>query len=262
MSFFNPNKTFIIAEIGNNHEGDVKLASELIRLASNAGADAVKFQTIDPLKLVSPTDTSRIQQLNKFQLSNDDYHYLHSVATEIGIIFLSTPFSPDAVNFLSHLVPAYKISSGDLTYSHLLQCVANTGKPIVLSTGMSTKNEVQEAISTITDVWSKTTSSGELCLLHCVSSYPAPLDQVNLSCLKTLSEFGYPVGYSDHTLGNNACVAAVALGAQVIEKHFTISHTYLDFRDHQLSADPSELDSLVKSIRQVETLKGQDSKKV
>ena len=262
MNFFDLGKTFVIAEIGNNHEGDVNLAAELIRLAAEAGADAVKFQTIDPMKLVNPKDTTRIQQLNKFKLSNDDYFYLHSIAAEVGILFLSTPFSLDAVDFLSPLVPAYKISSGDLNFTQLLERVASTGKPMIVSTGMASKLEVHQAITTITEAWSNFSISSELCLLHCVSSYPAPLDQVNLSCLETLSEFGFPVGYSDHTLGINACLTAVALGAQVIEKHFTISHSYSDFRDHQLSANPSELKSLVTSIREVEQLKGQNIKKV
>lgn len=252
----------IIAEIGNNHEGDVALAEELIGRAVEAGANAVKFQTIVPERLVSASETKRIAQLRRLCLSYDEFIRLAAVARRAGVVFLSTPFDLASVEFLVPLVAAYKIASGDVTFVPLYESVAATGKPIIASTGTATLQEVAAAVACVRRVWSARGISAELALLHCVASYPAPATQANLTAITTLREQcpDCTIGYSDHTLGNDAAVVAVALGARIIEKHFTLRHDYSDFRDHQLSATPEELRALVERIRLTETMFGSGEK--
>jgi N,N'-diacetyllegionaminate synthase len=252
----------VIAEIGNNHEGDPALAEELIRLAAKAGAQAVKFQTILPAQLVMPDQTARLEQLQRFHLSAETYRHLAAVAKSCGVMFMSTPFALEAVDQLDSLVPAFKIASGDNNYTALLEKVAQTGKPVVLSTGMSTVDDAKAAVATLESVWRKRQADPGVVLLHCVSAYPTPPQQANLRALTTLARLGRPVGYSDHTLGINAAVAAVGLGARVIEKHFTVSKTKSAFRDHQLSAEPEELRELVARIRDVNQMLGDGVKRV
>lgn len=252
----------VIAEIGNNHEGDPVLAEELIRLAAKAGAQAVKFQTILPEFLVMPDQTARLEQLRKFQLSADTYRHLAGVAKSCGVMFLSTPFALEAVDLLDPLVPAFKIASGDNNYTALLEKVAATGKPVILSTGMVTVDEARAAVTTLEAVWRKRKADPGVVLLHCVSAYPTPPEQANLRALATLASVGRPVGYSDHTLGIDAAVAAVGLGARVIEKHFTVSKTKSAFRDHQLSAEPQELRELIVRVQAVNRMLGDGVKRV
>jgi N,N'-diacetyllegionaminate synthase len=252
----------VIAEIGNNHEGDPALAEELIHLAAKAGAQAVKFQTILPEQLVMPDQTARLEQLRRFQLSAEVYRRLASVAKDCGVMFLSTPFALEAVDLLDPLVPAFKIASGDNNYTALLERVAATGKPVVLSTGMTTHDEAAAAIATFERVWRGRQVDPGLVVLHCVSAYPTPPEQANLRALATLATLGRPVGFSDHTLGINAAVAAVALGARVIEKHFTVSKTRSAFRDHALSAEPEELREMVARIQAVNQMLGDGIKRV
>jgi len=249
-------KVFVIAEVGNNHEGDFGLAKELIHLARNAGADAVKFQTIKPERLVSVTETARIQRLSSFAFSGDQFRELAAEAKRAGIHFMSTPFDLDAVDLLAPLVPAFKIASGDNDFLPLLDKVARTGKPIVMSAGMATRDEIALRAGFIKSVWAETGKPGDLCLLHCVVSYPASPDQANLGAIRALAGPDWTVGYSDHTIGIDAAVLAVGLGARVIEKHFTISKTHSDFRDHSLSADPGDLAEMIKRIRAAEILLG------
>ncbi len=254
------NKAYIIAEIGNNHEGDVELAKNMIELAAKAGCDAVKFQTIKPELLVSLKNEERVKQLKKFELSIEDYFSLSKTAQDNEVDFLSTPFYTGSVAFLNDLVPAFKISSGDLTFYQLLEEVAKTAKPIFLSTGMSNISEIEQSIIIIEQAWKEIGIKSDLFLLHCVSSYPTLNEQANLSAISTLKSLGYPVGYSDHTIGINACIIAVSLGARIIEKHFTISKNHSSFRDHQLSADPEEMTILVNKIRDTEILLGNGMK--
>jgi N,N'-diacetyllegionaminate synthase len=254
---------FIIAEIGNNHEGDIQLAQEMIHAAAEAGVQAVKFQTIIPERLVAKSQSARIAQLNRFAFSPDQFADLAAVAAKVQVEFLSTPFAPEVVPWLDGLVPAFKVASGDNNYSALLAAIAATGKPILLSTGMSTLDEVKQAISTIETAWQQHETQAELVPLHCVSAYPTPAKQANLAAMQTLAHAtGRPVGYSDHTLGIEAAVAAVCLGAQVIEKHFTLSKTQSDFRDHALSADPDEMAALVQRVQQVQQLLGNGVKTI
>ena len=250
-------RIMIIAEIGNNHEGDLSLAKEMIVLAANAGVDAVKFQTIVPEKLVSSSDETRIQQLKGFQLSYDQYEELAAYCKEQNVQFLSTPFDIESAEFLSKLVPAYKIASSDNTFYALLDCVCATGIPIIMSTGMSNINELDTSVRFIEESWKKHYKQGELALLHCITNYPTEPSDANLRSIAFLKDyFDYTIGYSDHTLGNDAAIAAAVLGAQIIEKHFTIDHNHSDFRDHQLSADPQEMKELVEGIRKIEVLRG------
>jgi sialic acid synthase SpsE len=247
---------FVVAEVGNNHEGDYALAEELVRLAAQAGADAVKFQTIVPEKLVSPAETERVRQLRRFQLSYDQFTQLAGVAARHAILFLSTPFDLDSARFLDPLVPAFKIASGDNDFFPLLEIVARTGKPILLSVGLMDLEEVQRSKAFVERIWRGQGVRGELALLHCVVSYPTPPEQANLLAIRELQALGVTAGYSDHTLGIEAAVLSVALGARIVEKHFTIAKGHSDFRDHQLSADPAELAELVRRVRAAARLLG------
>ncbi len=251
---------FIIAEVGNNHEGDASLALEMIELAAEAGAHAVKFQTIEPAKLVSPADTQRIAQLTRFQLSMDDYAKLARAAADKGLLFLSTPFYLDAVDFLDPLVPAFKISSGDNRFIPLLKKVAGTGKPVLLSCGLSDIDEVAQSMELIKADWAAAGLDSFIVLLHCVSCYPTPHHEANLKAITALGPLADVVGYSDHTLGPDAAVAAAALGARVIEKHFTLDKNHSEFRDHQLSADPIELKEICERVALVNAMLGDADK--
>lgn len=254
-------EVLVIAEIGNNHEGDVGLAAEMIAAAAAAGANAVKFQTIEPARLVSPSQVARIKQLSKYSFNQEEFSSLAEIARTKGVMFLSTPFTPGVVPWLDELVPAFKISSGDNNFSQLLEAVAATGKPILLSTGMTDLEEINQSCKTIKKAAQMAGHVEQIVLLHCVSAYPTPPVQANLLAISTLArETGMFVGYSDHTLGIDAAVISVALGARVIEKHFTLSKTQSDFRDHALSADPAELAELVKCVRKVQALLGSGEK--
>lgn len=242
-------RVFIIAEGGNCHEGSFDRAIEMIQVAKKAGADAIKFQTIIPEKLVSADQTERLARLKKFQLSQDQFRELAEIASQEEIIFLSTPFDVESAKFLNDFVPMFKIASGDITFTPLLETIASLGKPILLSTGGSTIAEIQHALDVIGD--------GPVYLLHCVLSYPTTPDQANLQRINLLKQLGHPVGYSDHTLGLEAALAAVALGTKVVEKHFTLDKNLSDYRDHQLAADPAEFTELVRRIRGLEQLLGE-----
>jgi sialic acid synthase SpsE len=177
-------------------------------------------------------------------------------------MFLSTPFYLDAVDLLDPLVPAFKIASGDNNFVPLLRRVAATGKPVLLSTGMADMDVVRAAVVELETVWLQSGEAPGLVLMHCVSAYPTPAAQANLKAIPTLVSLGHPVGYSDHTLGIDACLLAVALGARVIEKHFTISKNHSEFRDHRLSAEPSELQLLVERVREAVAMLGDGEKRV
>ena len=255
------NNTYIIAEIGNNHEGNFELAKKLIKIAASCGCNAVKFQSIKPELLVGNKNIKRLNQLKRFELTKDNYKELKRVSEIEKIDFLSTPFDLDSVDFLDKLVPAYKVSSGDLNYFQLLKKIALKFKPIILSTGMSTIPEIQSTIDFIKKIWEQNFKKyNTIYILHCVSAYPTSIDYANLNALKDLSQLGFPIGYSDHTIGTEAAIIAVSMGAKIIEKHFTISKTYSEFRDHQLSADPQEMKKLVSNIRMTEKLIGNKPK--
>lgn len=260
---------FVIAEAGVNHNGDLKLARDLIDLAVDAGADAVKFQTFRADLLATPeapkaeyqlqttgSAESQLEMLRGLELSSDAHRELQSYCHERGIIFLSTPFDEESVDFLDSLgVPAFKISSGDLTNSPLLEYIAGKGKPVILSTGMSEISELIEAVSVL-----NLAGCENPILLHCVSNYPADPAEVNLRAMQTMrAAFDLPVGFSDHTEGIDVSLAAVALGACVIEKHFTLDRT-LPGPDHRASLERAELRQLIQSIRRIESALGNGRK--
>ena len=256
---------FIIAEAGVNHNGSIKLAKKLIDAAKDAGADAVKFQTFKTEKIViknaekakyqketTGVGESQYGMLKKLELTEEDFRELADHAKEKEILFLSSPFDKESVDLLYELdVPAFKIGSGEITNFPLLKHIAKKGKTIILSTGMATLGEVEEALNVI-----RSEGVEKVILLHCVSNYPARIEDVNLRAMETLKHaFKLPVGFSDHTLGITASIAAVALGACVIEKHFTLDRNLIG-PDHKASLEPDELKEMVKTIRDVEKALG------
>lgn len=253
----------VIAEIGGNHEGDIRTAKAMIREAARAGADAVKFQTYKAEKIVAQTEEARFPHFQRLSLPDSAFVELAAEARANGLLFLSTAFDLDAVEYLDPLMPAFKVASGDLTFLPLLERMAQKGKPILLSTGMASLEEIRAALDTIRRA--SGVSQGELrervVLLHCVSSYPTAPEEANLRAIRRLrDEFGIPVGYSDHTLGILACIAAVAMGACVIEKHFTLQKKGRTFRDHQLSADPADMLELTTTLKVLATMLGSGEK--
>ncbi|HEX9397915.1 MAG TPA: N-acetylneuraminate synthase [Burkholderiales bacterium] len=261
---------FVIAEAGVNHNGDAAIAADLIRAAAQAGADAVKFQTFSAERLatesshkadyqLATTDPaeSQFEMLKRLELPRAAYPELIALSKSQGILFLSSPFDEDSADFLEHLaVPAFKIPSGEITNLPLLEHVARKGRPMIVSTGMSDLGDVRSAVECIAGA-----GNPPLALLHCVSTYPAAPSDVNLRAMQTLrGAFATPVGYSDHGQGNEIALAAVALGACIVEKHLTISRG-LPGPDHRASAEPGELLALVRGIRSVEAALGDGTKK-
>jgi len=253
-------KVFIVAEIGNNHEGSFKNALKLIHAAADSNVDAVKFQTMCPSNFISSSDQKRIDQLNKYQLEKEQIINLSEEARKLGLIFFSTPFDLDSADFLNQLQPIFKISSGDNNFHQLINKVFDFEKFTILSTGIA---EIQN-LDLIYKNWLQRDSMFKLAFLHCVSSYPVPHEQANLGTINFLKD-RYPkavIGYSDHTKGIDACCSAVSMGAKVIEKHFTLDNNFSDFRDHQLSSDPKEMSLLVNKIRRIEKMYGLEEKKL
>ena len=269
MKFKKTNRVLIIAEAGVNHNGSIKLAKKLIDLAAQTGADAVKFQTFVAEEVVSTdapkaeyqkqtTDAieSQLDMIKKLELSKEDHQELMDYAKHKNIMFLSTPFDNKSVDLLVELgLPFIKISSGEITNHPFLKYIAKKGLPIILSTGMSTLEEVAEAVLVIKDAGCK-----DLTLLHCTSNYPARVEDCNLMAMKTMADaFDVPVGYSDHTPGIYVSIAAAAMGVCVIEKHFTLDKN-LSGPDHRASLEPAELEEMVRGIRMVEKARGSSVK--
>ncbi len=261
---------FVIAEAGVNHNGDLELARSLVDAARLAGADAVKFQTFKAERLVSAeapkaayqlrttdAEESQFVMIKRLELSPDHHRELLQHCRRSGILFLSSPFDESSADFLDELgIPAFKIPSGEVINLPFLAHVARKGKPMILSTGMSTLGEVEAAVETI-----RAAGDPPLVLLQCVSNYPADPGQVNLRAMETLQKaFDLPTGYSDHVPDNSVSFAAVALGACVIEKHFTLDR-HLPGPDHQASLEPDQLTALVRGIRTVEAALGDGRKR-
>lgn len=257
-------KLIIIAEAGVNHNGDFDTALKLVKAAADAGADFVKFQTFKADKLVTKAaekasyqkkntgkDTgSQYEMLKKLEMPEEWHFKLKTYAEELGINFLSTGFDKESIDFLDNLgVPFFKIPSGELTNKPYLKHVAKKGKPIILSTGMSNINEIKQAINLLKEEGIK---KENITVLHCNTDYPTQMKDVNLKAMNYIAEeLDVKIGYSDHTLGIEVPIAAVALGAFVIEKHFTIDKN-LPGPDHAASLDPFELKSMVISLRNIE----------
>ncbi len=262
--------TTIIAEAGVNHNGSIELAKQMVEEAAKAGADYIKFQTFKPEKLVSKyaqkadyqkkmtgSQESQLQMLEKLALSYDDFVELKKYCEQIGIGFLSTPFDEDSIRFLDSLdMDFWKIPSGEITnYPYLVQ-IAQTGRDIVLSTGMCEMDEIADAMKVL-----KENGAGNISLLHCNTEYPTPYEDVNLLAMKQMrTAFKKQVGYSDHTVGIEVPIAAVALGAEIIEKHFTLDKN-MEGPDHKASLEPQELAQMVSAIRHIEKSLGDGNKK-
>lgn len=269
MELIDTDHIFIIAEAGVNHNGSIALAKQLIDVAAKASVDVVKFQTFIAEEVISTdapkaeyqkqtTDASESQldMIKKLELSKEDHQELMDYAKHKNIMFLSTPFDAKSVDLLMELkVPLIKISSGEITNHPFLKYIAKKGLPIILSTGMSTLEEVADAVSVIKDAGCK-----DLTLLHCTSNYPARVEDCNLLAMETMADaFDVPVGYSDHTPSIYVPLAAAAMGACVIEKHFTLDKN-LPGPDHRASLEPDELEEMVRGIRLVEKARGSSVK--
>ncbi|ANK82354.1 MAG: hypothetical protein TEF_17315 [Rhizobiales bacterium NRL2] len=262
-----PPDVLVIAEAGVNHNGDPELALELVRAAARAGADAVKFQTFDPDALVAADAATAAYQkratgiddqremLRRLALPAAALAALYDCCGELGIEFLSTPFDAGSAETLAELgVDRFKIGSGDVTNLPLLRQVAAYGRPVILSTGMADLAEIDEAVAALAPVRDRLT------ILHCVSAYPTPVEQANLRAITTLRErYGGAVGYSDHTLGAAAALAAVALGAVAIEKHLTLDRTMAG-PDHAASLEPDDFAAMAAGIREVAQALGSGEK--
>lgn len=253
----------LIAEIGNNHEGDEPTAMAMVAAAAEAGADGVKVQIINPERLVHASQNERIAQLRRFRLPDKTYMAMADAARARGLLFIATPFDVETLEWMTPFVSAVKIASGDLDYIPLLAAAARSGKPVIISTGMGTLSEVGAAVRTIEQYLSSgRTLESSLALLHCISAYPTPLEEVNLRAMQTLKDtYGLTVGYSDHTLGIEVATAALALDARLIEKHFTLDKTRTTFRDHALSADPVELTRLATIMHAFDGILGAGEKR-
>jgi N,N'-diacetyllegionaminate synthase len=270
MLLENLEKTFIVAEIGINHNGSLDRLLKMIDVAKAVGADAVKLQVMTGLDLVSSrliynyrdVDGEHKKPLYKvFEDNKVSYNWLKTIyyhAKKIGITCFSTPFSFSAVDFLELIGnPIYKISSGDITHTPLIEYISQTGKPMIISTGKSNLSDIERAISAATSKESK-----DIAILHCVSNYPTPPEELNLNVIKTLgSKFNLPVGFSDHSEGYFSSVLAVAVGARIIEKHFTLDKN-LPGPDHWFSLDPQEFKMLVDNIRDAEVILGDGLKEI
>ena len=262
----------IIAEAGVNHNGSIVLAKQLIDVAADAGVDYVKFQTFSAKKLVSKhakkaayqkentkgTADSQLEMLQKLELSKQDHLALIDHCNTKNIKFLSTAFDLDNVDFLNKLqIDLFKIPSGEITNLPYLRKIGKLGKPIVISTGMADMTEIKEALNVILEAG---TLKEDITILHCNTEYPTPMSDVNLRAMNTIAKtFDVQIGYSDHTLGVEVPIAAVALGATVIEKHFTLDRT-LDGPDHKASLEPAELKIMTTSIRNIEEALGHGRK--
>lgn len=263
-------KVYIIAEAGVNHNGSYDLARKMVDVAKEAGADCIKFQTFvaenlatkkaskaDYQKKTTDQHQTQLDMLKKLELTFDEFIKLNRYCNEKEIDFMSTAFDSQSLDFIEKLdVKKSKIPSGEITNLPYLISIAKTKKPVILSTGMSTLNEVEEAIKIL-----KENGSEEITVLHCTTDYPTHYEEVNLLAMNTMkNKFNLPVGYSDHTLGINVSIAAVALGATVIEKHFTLDRS-MDGPDHKASLEPLELKEMIMGIRNIEKALGDGKKK-
>lgn len=260
----------VIAEAGVNHNGKIELARKMVLEAKKAGADYVKFQTFVPEKLVSKnaskaeyqkettgSEESQLQMLEKLALTEQDFIELQQYCKELGIGFISTPFDLDSIEFLEKLdMDFWKVPSGEITNLPYLEAIARTGRKVIMSTGMCEMSEINAAVSVLEEG-----GTSEVVLLHCNTQYPTPFEDVNLSAMKHIAiETQKEVGYSDHTLGIEVSIAAVALGAIVIEKHFTLDKN-MEGPDHRASLEPHELKAMVQAIRNIEKSIGDGMKK-
>lgn len=241
-----------VAEIGVNHEGSLDKALDLLRIAAESGADAVKFQSFTPHRYVTPSETERFKRVSGFALDEAAHDRLVEEARRLGVHFLSAAISEDWVDYIARHSEAIKIASGDLDFEPVIRAAAATGKPVILSVGLGTVEEIDRAVGWVRDVVGADQLAERLVLLHCVTAYPTPIEQANVLNVPFLRErYGLPVGYSNHVIGPEACYAAAALGASMIEVHFTDQKEGRTFRDHALSFEGADLKSLVETVRKI-----------
>lgn len=260
----------VIAEAGVNHNGSMELAKKMVIAAKEAGADYVKFQTFIPHNLVSQyadkaeyqkkatgSEQSQLQMLEQLALTQQDFIELEAFCKEIRIGFISTPFDLESIDFLNGLdMDFWKLPSGEVTNLPYLEKIAQTGKAVIMSTGMCEMEEIEETVAVL-----EKNGAGDIVVLHCNTEYPTPMQDVNLLAMKQMAEvLKKPIGYSDHTQGIEVAIAAVALGATVIEKHFTLDKT-MEGPDHRASLEPDELAQMVRAIRNIEQSLGDGQKK-
>jgi N,N'-diacetyllegionaminate synthase len=264
MKLFNRDLTrevAFVAEIGVNHEGDIRAALRLVQEAAAAGADAVKLQTYSPLRFVSTSDRDRHARVTSFMLDEDAHRELAAEAARIGVPFFSSAITEDVVPLLAEIGCAIKIASGDLTFEPVIRAALATGRPVILSTGAASIQEIDTAVAWARDSVGASALPDRLVLLHCVSAYPAPLEEANVRSVPFLAErYGLLVGYSNHVPVIDACLAAIAVGAAVIEAHFTDRKDGRAFRDHQLSFEPKEFRDLVDHGRRIRAALGTHNK--
>ena len=242
----------IVAEIGVNHEGDLPTARRLLALAKESGADAVKFQTFTPERFASASDPARLARVRVFDLGMDGFLTLAEDAYRLGISIFSTAVSDDVVPFLTEHFEAIKIASGDIDFEPVIRGSARTQRPVILSTGLASTEEIETAISWFRDEAGTSDIRDRLLLTQCTTAYPTPIEEANVLAVPYLAErTGLRVGYSNHVIGIEACLAAVALGACMIEVHFTDQKEGREFRDHALSCDPDDLRRLADAAVRV-----------
>ena len=259
-SFKNLKKTFFIAEIGNNHEGSFKNAIKLIDQAKKSGADAVKFQTFDTNYFINRLEKKRFDKLKSFELTKKDFKRLSIYSKKKGLKFISTPFDFGSAKFLSKIVHAFKISSGDNNFYELIKLCASFKKPLIISTGMLNLLEIKNILKILKKI---KFPNKKLAFLHCVSDYPVKDKEANLLSIKYLKDkLPVTIGYSDHILGSESCLIAASLGAKIIEKHFTLNNNYSNFRDHKISLNPKDMEQMISSTRRVENMIGNYDKKI
>jgi len=250
----------LVAEIGTNHEGDRQAALRLVQLAAEAGADAVKFQSFTPSRFVSADDPERLARVTRVALDAKTHWELAAEAAKLGIAFFASAISEDVVPLLAECGSAIKIASGDLTFEPVIRAAARSGRPVLMSTGIGTTEEIDCAVEWVTDEIGDALPD-RLILMHCVAAYPAPIEQANLRAIPFLADrYGVNVGYSNHVLGFEACLAAIALGATVVETHFTDRKEGRTFRDHAMSCDPDDLARLKAQIKAVRASLGRYGK--
>ncbi len=240
-------KPFIVAEIGNNHEGNFEVAKKLTLEAAKCGVDAVKFQTFIPELYVNGVDKKRIKQLKKFALSNEQFYKLSQIAKKNKLKFISTPFDLKSAIFLNSIVDYFKISSGDNKYFELISKVIKFNKKTIISTGLLDLSELRNLYNFLKKI---RLNSDQVSLLHCVASYPASFKNINLERISFIKEnFDVEPGFSDHTTGLSSPILAYFYGAKIIEKHFTLNNNFSKFRDHKISLNPKDMTNLVKFFK-------------
>ncbi len=257
-NFDTKKKILIVGEIGNNHEGCFETAKKLINMAAKAGVDAVKFQTYKTEKFILINDKKNFKKFKKFEFSFSQFRKLKSYANQKKLLFISSALDLESASFLIKNSDAIKVASSDNDFSLLYKKILKSKKPLIISTGFLNSNDINNLIRRLVKI-----RRSNITVLHCVSCYPTEKKEVNLLSIRNIkNNFGVEYGYSDHTIGVEACLCAASLGARIIEKHITLDKNFSNFRDHKLSSDYKELKELVKQIRKIELILGNKFKKI